>query len=398
MSPCPSSPSWARGADRAKALAKILHILAERAWSGGEMQLEALVHFLAEKGHKQIFALQPGAQFEKVPRALGLRVLEQRMRNDLSLGALRGLRNIVKAEAQDLLHFACSRSHKLGGVASIGLSPVKVVTRRMDYALRPNPWKRWLYCKAVDGVVCVSAAVQGEVLGLGVPPSRARLVHDGVDSARFAGLAFSDRRRAARTALGLDPQAFVGLTTASLHRRKGQDILLQALALLAPRLSIRKLQWVFAGEGPQGDALRAQAASLPGSIEVLFPGRVSRIEDLLAASDLFCLPSRREGLGVALLEAMAAGLPVIASKVGGMIEAFEDPESGRHVPPEDPASLAEAILSLETDPEKARAMGRRAAERCRESFDLRRMCRDTEAFYLELLAGSQASNHDGEAI
>jgi glycosyltransferase involved in cell wall biosynthesis len=303
---------------------------------------------------------------------------------------------MAKALAPDLLHFACSRSHKLGGLACLGLPMAKVVTRRMDYPLRPNPWKRWLYRSAVDGVVCVSAAVRREVLGLGLPPARARLVHDGVESRRFEGLAFSAARAPARARLQLDPGALIGVTPASLHRRKGQDVLLQALALLAQRLPGQCIQWVFAGEGPSLESLQSLAATLPPSVEALFPGRVQPVEDLLAAADLFCLPSRREGLGVALLEAMAAGLPVVASHVGGMVEAFEDPACGRHVPPEDPEALAEAIASLARETQAARSMGRRAAERCRELFDLERMCRDTEAFYLELLEGGPKQQNNGE--
>ena len=360
------------------------------------MQFEALVRWLVERGHAQSFALQPGACFGAVPLELGLPIHELRMRNDLSVGALRGLRRLVKSEAPELVHLACSRSHKLGAIACAGLLPAKVVTRRMDYALRRNPWKRWLYASAVDGVVCVSGAVRREVLGLGVPPARARLIHDGVDSGRFAGLAFSAARAPARARLGLDPDALVGVTAASLHRRKGQDILLEALALLAPRLAGRRLQWVLAGQGPELDRLRAQAARLPDGLSVLFPGRVQPVEDLLAAADLFCLPSRREGLGVALLEAMAAGLPVVAARVGGMIEAIEDPASGRHFAPEDPAALAAALADLIDAPEAARAMGSRAAERCRELFDLGRMCRETEAFYLELLQGGAPELENGE--
>jgi len=179
------------------------------------------------------------------------------------------------------------------------------------------------------------------------------------------------------------------VTLASLHERKGQDVLLEALVHVRVPAG-RRLHWFLGGEGPLLEPLREQARQLvagrPEELSIHIPGERVEPASLLPAADLFCLPSRREGLGVALLEAMAVGIPVVASRVGGMAEAFVDGESGLHVEVADPAGLAEALSQLLDDPDLARELGRAGRARVEAEFDIRRMCESTEALYRELAA------------
>ena len=150
----------------------------------------------------------------------------------------------------------------------------------------------------------------------------------------------------------------------------------------------RRLHWFLGGQGPLLESLRLQAQQLhdarPDEIVVHIPGEQVDASPLLAAADLFCLPSRREGMGVALLEAMAAGLPVVASRVGGMVEAFEDGVSGLHVEVGDTQGLALALGSVVEDPQRAASLGAAARARVVAEFDISRMCQKTEALYLSL--------------
>ena len=215
---------------------RILHLLAERGYSGGEHQLEALLAHLKARGHESIVACQPGARFREVCERLELRVENLRMRNDLDVLAIAAIRKLYKRTSCDLIHWACSRSHKLGALAAARMKnrPPCVVTRRMDYPLPKTRLRRWLYGTAPDAVVAVSEGVRREVLALGVEPARVHLIHDGVDVERLCNL--GARRSAAREAFGLDEGCVVGLTTASLHRRKGHDVLIAALGELASSL------------------------------------------------------------------------------------------------------------------------------------------------------------------
>ncbi len=365
---------------------RILHLLAQRGLSGGEHQLEYLLASLADNGHESTIVLDPRARFLDVAARLRVEVVEMPMRNDLDVRAILRLRRRIRAQNYDLIHFGCSRSHKLGALACAGLRPCprRVVTRRMDYRLGHGPLRRWLYASVVDAVVAISNGVRDVVLETGVDPSRVHVIHDGVDAARLALARARARRDAARSALGIAREALCGLTSASLHRRKGQDVLIDALGRLDTSGLTGPLVWLLAGEGPESAALAAKARAVAG-VEIRLVGQLTPIEQALAAADIFCLPSRKEGLGVALLEAMAAGLPVVASAVGGMREAVVDGESGLLVPPEDPQALAEALGVLLCAPERRAQLGNAARARVRAEFDVARMCSRTEELYVRLV-------------
>ncbi len=367
---------------------RILHVLSERGYSGGEDQLAHLLEHLAARGHESIVVLNPGALFAQTCQRLGLVVHEVRMRNDADLVAILRLRSLFKSTNPDLIHLACSRGHKLGALADVTSKrgPPKIVTRRMDYPIGASALRRWLYGSAVDAVVAISEGVRREVLAVGVAAQRVHCVHDGIDVGRFKGLRQGEQREQVRRELGVVDDTLIGLTTASLHRRKGQDVLLEALARL-PDTGPRLL-WLFAGDGPERSALEQRAAALgllgtalSRRVEARFLGAVRPVDGLLAASDLFCLPSRREGLGVALLEAMAAGLAVVATAIGGMVEAVQDGVSGLLVPVEDVAALARALERLD-DPELRARLGSAAEARAERDFGLERMCEQSEAIYL----------------
>ena len=361
---------------------RILHVLAERGFSGGEHQLLAVLKYLKEAGHESTLILNPNARLKEHVEAIGLAVLELRMRNDIDLLAIFRLRALFKRLEPDLIHFACSRSHKLGALAGLLASRrgAMLTTRRMDYPLGRGRFRRWLYGAAVDAVVVVSRAVGEEVLQLGIAEDRVHLVHDGVDTNELQGWCTAKVRRQARQALGIAEGEWMGLTVASLNERKGQDLLLDALQKLRVPED-RSLVWVLAGEGPWRARLEERAKTLSGRIEVRLPGQLDPIEEALAAADLFCLPSRREGLGVALLEAMAMGLPVIASFVGGMKEAFVSGESGLHVPVGDVDALASAIEAILGDRAQTESLGKAAKVAVARNFDLGRMCRQSEEIY-----------------
>lgn len=384
---------------------RILHVLAERGYSGGEHQLRAVLEALARGGHESLAILNPGARFAQTCGELGVRVHELRMRNDADVFAASKLRRLYKHFDADLIHFACSRSHKIGAHASIrmrGLAP-RIATRRMDYALGRSRYRRWLYGSAVQGVVAVSSGVAREVLATGADPGRVHVIHDGVDYPRLSGLRASELRAEQREELGVESACIVGLTTASLHRRKGHDVLLRALARLSSAVpsANSKLVWLFAGDGPEREALEAQAerdgllyrpqpgggredaASHGDHVSVRFLGRCA-VEPLLAAADVFALPSRKEGLGVALLEAMACGLPVVASSVGGILDAVSE-GSGVLFDVEDDLALSSEIATLCSDADLRMRLGEAARARVADKFTIEGMCRDTIALYAQVI-------------
>ncbi len=160
-------------------------------------------------------------------------------------------------------------------------------------------------------------------------------------------------------------------------QEKGQDVAAEALRLLRERMP--RLRMILAGDG-------AARAELEASSGLTLPGHIEDASQLLAALDVFVMPSRSEGWGLAALEAMAAGLPVIASNTGGLAEIVDAGETGWLVPPGDARALAEAIENAAADRERLREMGLLARERARR-FSVEETARRTEEFYLRILDG-----------
>lgn len=171
-------------------------------------------------------------------------------------------------------------------------------------------------------------------------------------------------------------------TAAVLEERKGHRFLLEAAALLKEQ-GLR-LTYRFAGEGSERESLQRIAYRLGLRDEVLFLGFVSDIPTFLSSVDIFVLPSLYEGLGIAVLEAMAAGKPVVASRTGGIPELVIDRVTGLLVPPKDPGALARAILHLVSQAGLGRRMGDKGREQVLERFTMEQMAKKNEDYYYEL--------------
>jgi glycosyltransferase involved in cell wall biosynthesis len=168
-------------------------------------------------------------------------------------------------------------------------------------------------------------------------------------------------------------------TAAVLTHRKGLDVLLEACARLQAPTRIA----VF-GDGPLRGVLSGRAASL--GLDAVFHGHVADPWERLAEADVFVLPSRAENMPIAILEAMALALPVVATRVGGVPELVADGETGLLVDPDDAAGLANALDSLLSDPRRAAAMGRAGAARAAEDFDQAKLALRTVQLYERLVA------------
>jgi glycosyltransferase involved in cell wall biosynthesis len=230
-----------------------------------------------------------------------------------------------------------------------------VQTQHLPY-LVSHPRKRRAYHSAiedVDRLIAVSDGLRWTYERIGVPPERFATVPDGV-----APLARRMSRKEARRALGLGPDQHVVLTIGRLTHMKGQWHLIDAVPDLAARFP--GLTVVLLGDGPLRDSLAKRAAALGVVGNVCFPGHRPDARRLLAAADVFVLPPRHEGMPLVALEAMEAGLPVVASRVIGSTEVVDDGVTGALVRPGDPEALAAAIGRLLADTALHRRQGPQA--------------------------------------
>ncbi len=360
---------------------RVAHVSGEVGFSGGEVQVFLLMEGLRARGHESWLVCPPGSRSEAEARRRGFDVAAVPMRNELSLGAARRIAAALRARRPSLVHCHTGRANWLGGLAARWAALPALSTRRMDRRVRRGWRTRWLYGSLMRRAVAISPAVERGLHDGGVDPARTRVIWSAVDP---AALAPSAPRAALRERLGVADATPCLLVAANLVRRKGVDVLLDACARLAERGAPFAL-WI-AGDGPERGALEARARRHGLGERVAFLGRRDDVGDLLEACDAFVLPSRREGLGVAGLEAMARARPVVASAVGGLAEIVRDGETGKLVAPEDPVALAAALEALLADPALARRLGAAGARRVAEGFLAEQMVDAYERLYREILA------------
>ncbi|MGH7860598.1 MAG: glycosyltransferase, partial [Candidatus Binatia bacterium] len=210
---------------------KILHVDPERGFGGGERQVLGLVRHLARRGHENVLAAPVGSPLWRMLPDADARRAALAIRNDVDLVAAVRLARLVAAEASDVVHFHTSRAHAM----SLWLprsSRRSIVTRRMDYPIRPGLRTSLLYDRRVAGVAAISEEVRRQLFAAGVDPARIRLIPSGVEVPD--GLPGPAGREAARARFGAG-EAMVLAVVAALERRKGHDVLLHALADLSSR-------------------------------------------------------------------------------------------------------------------------------------------------------------------
>jgi glycosyltransferase involved in cell wall biosynthesis len=355
---------------------KIVHVDPETAFGGGERQVAGLIRYLARRGHENVLAAAAGSPLAAVVPAADARVRPLPIHNDLDVLAAWRLARLVAQEGPHIVHLHTSRAHAMS--LWLRTATRTIVTRRMDYSLRRGLWTDLLYNRSVATVVAISEEVRRRLLDAGVRSERVEVIRSGVEPP--AGLPGAAGRAASRARFGIDGELAIGIV-AALERRKGHDVLLRALAALDGAPPWRCL---VCGGGSQHQALQRLAADLGIAPRVRFLGEQRQVADVLAALDVFVMPSRHEGLGVAVLEAMAMALPVVASAVGGIPEAVKPGETGLLVPPDDPAALAAALCELGRDIERGKRMGQAGRARVVAEFSMEAMASRYERLYDEV--------------
>lgn len=288
------------------------------------------------------------------------------------------LAGLFRRERPDIVH-----THAWGtlceGVLGAALARVPCVVHGEHGTMEVRPLQRRiqrLMWRRVNRVLAVSHELAARLSeAMRFPLDRITVIPNGVDVARFGRA----RREMTRASLGLSPDAFVVGTAGRCVAVKDQHMLLRAFA--AARSRGLALHGVIAGDGPLRPELEHLAADLGLADCVRFLGARDDVPDLLAAMDVFALTSRSEGMSNTVLEAMAAGLPVLATRVGGNPELVDEGVTGELVPPQQPDALADALLVLGHDPGRRRRMGAAARARVEQKFSLSGMLRRYERLY-----------------
>lgn len=374
---------------------RIAHLNTARDWRGGEQQLLLLMRGLAASGDdiQQTLFAPPGAPLTARAADAGFEVRPLAVRSSADVFASRRLRKQLRASPFDLLHLHTAHAHSVGlrGARWLGSQrPAVVVSRHVSYSIyRHFPWHlTWFkYTRGVARIICVADAVRAALRSNRLPAELLTVIPNGVDPEAWQPSAEGAAR--CRRELGIAADALLVGSVAALTAEKNHAALIEAFALLDPARSGAQL--VIVGDGPLHADLSAHARRLGIAAHVHLPGFQEDVRSWLSAFDVFVFPSRKEGMPMTVLQAMAAGRAVLASRAGGIPEIVQDGASGVLVPVDDGAALAAALADLVDDAPLRAALGAAAVQRVQAAFDFRDTARRTLAVYREVVPGAAAS-------
>ena len=348
---------------------------------GGARQLVYLLSGLRQYQVRSILVCPRGSAIAGEAAALGVQRYELPLRGDHDIPFIWRLKRIIERERPDLVHLHSRRGADILGGMAARLAGVKsVVSRRVDNPESPFVVK-WKY-RLFDRVITISQGIAEVLLREGLSPGKLVCVRSAVDVEAFQGRC---DREWFRETFGLHPGDLVMGTVAQLIPRKGHRILLQAM----PRLLevFPNLRLLICGQGPLEGELSALIDELGLREQVSMLGFRTDLPAILPCFDLLVHPALMEGLGIALLQAASAGLPIVAVAAGGMPEAVEEGITGRLVPAGNVDALADALGQLLADEALRRRMGKAGREKMRREFSLARMVEGNLRVYRELIEG-----------
>ena len=360
---------------------KIAQVNLQKAWGGAEKHVSLLSRSLRDAGHSVIVCSHPQGRLRQDVESHGIRCLPITALNQLDLMAGAKLAVRLARFRPDILHVHTPRDYLSGLLASRFLPGSKLVlTRHMMLPLKPM--MRRLYAQT-RGVFCLSVGMRLFLETQGVPLSLLHHVRSGIDTAAFGGATLAEREAIRREWKIAAHEIAVGVV-GRLVPGKGHSLLLEALSRLhkdGPLRDAPVVKLVFVGEGGERERLCRQAHALGLSDYVLFTGFRNDVPAMLSALDVFALPSQKELLPLSIMEAMATGLPVLATDVGSLTELIEPEVSGLLTPLDQPEKLTAALRRLTGDAALRAHLGACAAERAHKDFTLEAMAKDTIRAY-----------------
>ena len=366
-------------------------------WTGGtQRHLQQVLRLIDRRRFDvHVYTLRGGGEVEEELRAEGVSVtplgIAQSLTTPPALLTMARTARVLRAARVDVVHGYQWRPALVGALAGrMAGVPLRLASKRSltgDDRTARFAWR--VIGRSVDTIVTNAEALRDEATAQGTR-ARWEIVRNGVDVDRFRT---APPAAEAKAALGLDPRRPVVGTVGRLEGRKGHDHFLRAARAMLGLANGLRPQILLVGDGPLRERLTGLATELAIAPSVRFAGALADVRTALAAMDVFVLPSRAEGMSNALLEAMAAARPIVATAVGGTAEVVEHDRTGLLVLPDDEEEMARAVLGLLAEPGRAAALGANAQRITVERYGAQAMVTRFERLYTSRLAahGRQAA-------
>ncbi|HWI54349.1 MAG TPA: glycosyltransferase family 4 protein [Desulfobacteria bacterium] len=302
------------------------------------------------------------------------------------------LRKIILTGAYNIVHLHGSKAGMVGRIAALSAGYRNTVMTVHNFIIyqEVNPAKKLMFkygekilSSATSKIITVSAALKNDLVrNFGIPEKKIVPIYNGIDLKKY--LTPVDGRKA-REKYGFSPDTLTVGTLARMAPQKGLEYFIRAIPLIEQNDDTR---YIVAGDGPLLPSLKALAGELGLGEKLSFTGFVENVPEFLSCLDIFVVPSIAEGLSITTIEAMSAGLPVVASRTGGLPELVKHGETGLLVEPRDPVKLAQAVTDLLSNRDKRQVMGSRANKKASAMFNLEKMVGETCRIYDEIIKDS----------
>ena len=352
---------------------RILHIDAGREWRGGQRQVWLLAQGQRARGHEPLVVGIPDSPLLQRLRQRGVASAAVAMRADWDLRAARRIRALVRAWRPDVVHAHDARAHAVAMAALLGSRVPLVVTRRVAFTPKSVRFK---YGRRVARFVAISNAVRDAMIRGGVDPRRIDVVFSGVPTPP------SLTPRDWRAECGWSPDTVLCGVVGAMTAEKGIGLLADVAAQLPPAARARARLVLLGGQ--------ASGRCDIGGVEAYRAGFVDEIHAAMAGLDVLLHPSSAEGLGTAVIDAMALAVPPVAFAVGGLVELVQHERNGLLAPVGDLAGFAAAAARLVTDERLRRRLGAAGPLRAAQ-FDVDSMVEGTERSYMAVLPARETA-------
>jgi glycosyltransferase involved in cell wall biosynthesis len=357
---------------------KILHVETGRHLYGGALQVTYLIRGLAERGIDSLLVCPEGSAVAEEGYPENVSVLATPMKGDLDLAFAGRVRRLVREHRPDLVHLHSRRGADwLGGIGAWRAGVPVVLSRRVT-----NPEPRWLAplkYRLFDRVITISRAIRDGLVASGVSDDKIRVVHSAVPlpdpQAQWTRERFAER-------FGLVGDAPVIGMAAQFIARKGHAVLMDAVPQVMRRFP--EARFLLFGRGPLEASIHERIEKMRLTNVVRMLGFHEDLADFLGCFEVLVHPAYDEGLGIILLQASAARVPIVTTPVGGIPEIVEDGRNGLLVPPGDADELADALIRLLESADLRHRMGRAGREVIERGFSVDRMVEGNLAVYREL--------------
>lgn len=354
-----------------------------RGWSGGAEQFTLLANGLRERKHIVHTVCVSGSSLEARMKRDGFETKSLPMWNDVDIYSAVKLAHYCEQNSFDIIHAMHSRGHSVALLSAYLLKNIPlIITRRVSFQIKDNPYTRFKYRNVrVNKFICVSEAVKRELTKFHVPEEKIEVIYSGVDTTRFKP---TDKNFLLRKNLGIPTDLPLIGSIANFSKWKGQRIFLESAKLVKEKKL--NVHFLLAGNGNDTEPVTSWVEEFGLRDIVTLHGFVDNVPSFMSALDIFVSPSvGAEGLSGTLREALAMGLPVIATDVGGNKELVKNMKTGLLVPPSNPGAIANAIDFLIKNRDRAFSMAESGREYVIQNLSADKMVERTEKVYMDCL-------------